>query len=93
MDGVDATERGFWDSPAPADDVAVAMPRSTDGGEPPALRTLQRPPSWRAASSPASALSALYTSAQRRAEEVLRSALGDEDDLPVDEDAMSAAGS
>lgn len=80
MDDRAAGDGGFWESPAPADDVAVAVPVNANGGEPPALRTLSRPPSWRAASAPTSALSALYASAQRRAVEVLRNAVGDDSD-------------
>lgn len=81
MDGdVDA---GFWQTTAPLEGVDFALPDDADGGEPPALRTLPRPPSWRAASAPASALAGLYASAQRRAAEILRSAV---------EEAESAAG-
>lgn len=69
----------FWASTARAATAGleVEVPELADGGEAPALRSLMRPPSWRAASSPASALSAQYASAQRRAMEVLRLAAGE----------------
>lgn len=87
MDGADLPGEDFWESPNDADAVHVVLPEQQDGGEPPALRTLSRPPSWNAPSAPTSALAGLYTSAQRRATEVLRPALAANGDEPEgDED-------
>lgn len=89
---------GFWSPPSRPDGgagIEFEVPELADGGEPPALRSLTRPPSWRAASSPASALSAQYASAQRRATEVLRHATGgpdtgEEDPVEVDFEGAGA---
>lgn len=77
MSGGGEVCESFWTTDAGVDAVEVSLPEQLDGGEPPALRTLSRPPSWNAPSVPASALASLYTSAQRRATEVLRAALED----------------
>lgn len=79
MSGGDGACGSFWTTDTGVDAVEVSLPEQLDGGEPPALRTLSRPPSWNAPSVPASALASLYTSAQRRATEVLRAALEDHD--------------
>lgn len=91
MDDPTPNSDDFWTSaPAASVHVEVEVPELADGGEPPALRTLTRPPSWRAASSPASALTAQYESAQRRATEVLRIATEDSAESPDDDDSHGA---
>lgn len=75
--GMDA----FWRSPKDLAGIELTVPwtTATDRGprapnEAPGLRHLGRPPAWKAAQSPDSALSDQYASVQRRADEILRTA-------------------
>ena len=79
-------DTGFWDSPLPRDDcdaLGLHVPWAAaelghDEDDAPSLRGIGRPAAWKVPSPPESVLAAQYTSAGRRAVELLRQALSTE---------------
>jgi hypothetical protein len=73
----------FWDSPSPRADLdalGLHVPWAVadlghDEDDAPSLRGIGRPAAWKVPSPPESVLAAQYTSAGRRAAELLRQAL------------------